>query len=347
MSKKIAIVGYGGMGSWHHKNIARVENLTVAGAYDIDPERLRLARENGIRGYESLDELLRGPAVDIVLVATPNHVHKELSIAALNAGKHVVCEKPAMLDSGELTQVLALAEEKGLLFSAHQNRRWDQDYNIVKAALEEGTLGSPFYIESRVQGSKGIPGDWRAEKAAGGGMLLDWGVHLIDQLLLLDKSPVIQVTAHLMKVKYPEVDDNFKLLLKFQSGLSALVEVSTSCYVRLPRWHVSGDLGTLVINDWDCEGKIVRAWKEPEEWGIVNTAAGPTKTMAPRPLDSIEELPLPEADPDWADFYRNFMRATDGQDPLIVRPAESLRVMRVIDAAFRSAEEGSSVCESI
>lgn len=139
----------------------------------------------------------------------------------------------------------------------HQNRRWDRDFLIVKKAIEDGTLGKPFYIESRVQGSKGIPGDWRCVKEAGGGMLLDWGVHLIDQIMWLVKSPVKEVYAAPALVKFPEVDDNFKLLLRFENGLSALVEVDTYTFINLPRWHVSGDAGTLQIDSFGCEGKIV------------------------------------------------------------------------------------------
>ena len=96
-----------------------------------------------------------------MILAVPNNFHKPLSIEAMRAGKNVICEKPVMLNAQELEEVLAVAKETGRQFSVHQNRRWDKDFLMVKKMLEDGTIGKPFYIESRVQGSKGIPGDWR------------------------------------------------------------------------------------------------------------------------------------------------------------------------------------------
>ena len=113
--------------------------------------------------------MLADKQTDLVLVATPNDVHKELVIAALEAGKNVVCEKPVTLCSEDLKEMRAAAERTGKFFTVHQNRRWDEDYLTVKKILEEGKLGEVFRIESRVHGSRGIPGDWRQEKEKGGG----------------------------------------------------------------------------------------------------------------------------------------------------------------------------------
>lgn len=216
---------------------------------------------------------------------------------------------------------------------------------IVKKVIEDGTIGKPFYIESRVQGSKGIPGDWRCVKEAGGGMLLDWGVHLLDQIMWLVKSPVCSVYAHMLSVKFKEVDDNFKLLLRFKNGLSVLVEVDTYTFINLPRWHVSGDGGSLQIDDFFCGGKIVKANTVEMKWdeGIVYTVAGPTRTMAPRPKESIEELELPQMECDARDYYRNFRDADVNGAELAVKPEEAMRVMRVIDAAFESEEQKKSI----
>ncbi len=341
------LVGYGSIGGWHTKQLLSLpQEFRLAGVYDINPERMKAAeQENGLHSYRSMQELLDDPQIRTVILAVPNNFHKPLSIQAMRAGKNVICEKPVMLNAAELEEVIAVAKETGRQFSVHQNRRWDKDFLIMKKVLEDGTIGKPFYIESRVQGSKGIPGDWRCVKEAGGGMLLDWGVHLIDQLMYLVDSPVTQVYAHLLSVKFPGVDDNFKLLMRFENGLSALVEVDTYTFINLPRWHVSGDAGTLQIDDFSCEGRIIRARTEEMRWeqGIVYTAAGPTRTMAPRPKETIEQLPLPPMQCDSRDYYRNFRDADEGKAPLAVTPSQALRVMRVIDAVFASAEKGTAV----
>ena len=333
------------MGRHHLQRITEDTGLKVTGVYDINPEKTRIPQTKGLKIFSSFDEVLADAGTDIVLLAVPNNFHKPMAITAMKAGKHVISEKPVALNSAELEEMMAAAEETGRVFSVHQNRRWDRDFCIVRKAIGDNLIGRPFYIESRVQGSNGVPGDWRCVKEAGGGMLLDWGVHLIDQMLFMVKSPVVSVFSHLLSVRFPDVDDNFKVLLRFENGLSALVEVDTYCLDPLPRWHVSGDAGTLVVSDWACNGGITRVKESTMRWepGIVYTAAGPTRTMAPRPLETIEKIPLPQVETDEKDYYRNFAAAVTEGTGLFVKPAECLRVMNVIDAVFESAEKNIAV----
>ena len=108
-----------------------------------------------------------------------------MAIAALEAGKNVICEKPVALSSEDLAEMIAASEKAGKLFTVHQNRRWDRDFRMIMNTLKAGKIGSPYTIESRVHGQNGVMHGWRAYKVAGGGMLLDWGVHMIDQLLFM------------------------------------------------------------------------------------------------------------------------------------------------------------------
>jgi len=344
MGIKAAIIGFGGMGSFHAKQIKEISSIEIVGVYDINPERVKIAVELGYNGYSTLEECLLSD-IELVIIATQNNFHRELSIKALNAGKHVICEKPVMMNSEELEEVIEVAKLQNKIFTVHQNRRWDKDFRIVKEALDKNLIGEPFYIESRVQGSKGVPGDWRCVKEAGGGMLLDWGVHLLDQILWLVDSPVTEIYAQLLSVKFKDVDDNFKVLLKFENNLSALIEVDTYTFIPLPRWHISTDAGTLVINDWECNGKILKANQVEFKWeeGIVYTSAGPTKTMAPRPLETIDEIPLPEMNPNCKDYYDNVAKAIKGEEEQIVTHKQMLRVMKTIDAIFKSSQNGECI----
>ena len=345
MNHTLAVIGYGGMGGWHCSSIAeKLPQIRVKGVWDIREEAREKAKENGLIAYASLEELLADGEVDLVTVATPNNFHKELVIACLRAGKNVVCEKPVAMNAAELEEMITAAKKAGRVFSVHQNRRWDRDYRMVRRLLEEKTLGEPYFIESRVQGSRGAMFGWRGYKVNGGGMLLDWGVHLLDQLMDMIPSPVVSVDAHLQSVFSGEVDDNIKLFVRFENGVSALLEMSTNCFVNLPRWHVSCTGGTAVVEDWECRGRTVRLREDAEKlaWDddIVYTAAGPTRTMAPRPAYTTAEEPLPDVKTDWSDYYRNLLDAIDGKAELIVRPEQCLRVMRVIDLAFQSQREG-------
>ena len=146
-------------------------------------------------------------------------------------------------------------------------------------------------------------------------------------------------------VKFPEVDDNFKVMLRFENGLSALVEVDTYTFIPLPRWHVSGEKGTLQVDDFACGGKMVCAKNTEMHWdeGIVYTAAGPTRTMAPRPRETVETLSLPQVQTDARDYYVNFRDAQQGGREPAVTHRQMLAVMRVIDAIFVSAKEHRAV----
>lgn len=344
MAFTLGIIGYGGMGSWHHRNIAeKVPEICVKGAFDIREEAMAKAVQAGLHPYESLEAMLSDPAVDLVTVATPNDSHKPISIAALRSGKHVVCEKPVTLSARDLEDIIAVSKEAGKLFSIHQNRRWDKDYRTVKTVLDAGTIGSPYFIESKVQGSRRSLHGWRGHKLNGGGMLLDWGVHLLDQMLDLIDSPVVSVDAHLMSIFTSEVDDNIKLFLRFENGVSALLEMATNCLIAAPRWHVTCKEGTMVVEDWDGNGRIVQLKNDGVmQWAddIVYTSAGPTRTMAPRPAHTTRELPLPDVEADWATYYKNIAAVIAGEAELLVKPGQALRVMRVIELLFASHEEG-------
>ena len=341
-----AIIGYGGMGGWHIKNLReRVPEIETYGAYDIREEAMEAARANGLHTYNSLDALLADESIDIVTIAVPNNFHKDISIRALQAGKHVVCEKPVTLNAAELEEIIAVRDETGRLFSVHQNRRWDRDYAIVKAAKDRGLLGQVYMVKSMVQGSRGSMYGWRGHKENGGGMLLDWGVHLLDQIMQLDSSKVVKVDSHLLSVYTPGVDDNINVWLRFESGASYMMEMSTNCLINLPRWHVQGTEGTLQIDDWSCKGRLMKLKPNAEmKWSddIVYTEAGPTRTMAPRPEYTMNELPLPDVNPQWSDYYQNVVAAIRGEQPLLVTPAQALRVMRVVDLMFKAEAEGGA-----
>ena len=341
----LAIVGFGGMAGWHYDLIEKLENLSVSGIWDIKEERREYARSRQIPVYESLEELLADETVDLVLVATPNDVHKSIAIAAMAAGKNVVSEKPVTLCSEDLQEMIKASETYGKFLTVHQNRRWDEDFLTVKKLMDEGTLGEIYRLESRVHGSRGIPGDWRQEKEHGGGMVLDWGVHLLDQALMLFPGVALKtVYATLTNVTNQLVDDGFTADLGFANGVHMIVEVGTSNFISLPRWYVLGTNGTAMIQDWGANLKIVRArGVDKEDVVPVRTAAGLTKTMAPRREDSIFTEERPEEKSDICEFYQNVMAVIEGREESRIKLEEVARVMRVMEAVFASAQHNQVI----
>ncbi|GEP63995.1 oxidoreductase [Clostridium beijerinckii] len=333
----LAIVGLGGMGNWHRELIEGIDNLTVCGTYDIKEDRQAFAREHGINPYNSFKELLEDEKVDIVLCATPNDVHKEIVISSLKAGKNVICEKPAAMSSLEFKKMVDIAEEMDKVLVVHQNRRWDEDFLTVKKIYDEAILGNVFRIESRVHGSRGIPGDWRQEEEHGGGMLLDWGVHIIDQACMMINERIKSIYARFTHVTNELVDDGFTAELEFESGLIYVVEVGTSNFINLPRWYVLGQNGTAVIDDWNLRGKVVRITDSSKNDAIpIRTAAGLTKTMAPRTEETIKEEALKIVNSDVKDFYRNVMGAIRGEEEILVKNTEVMRVIKLMESIRES-----------
>lgn len=341
MAHKIALTGFGGMAGWHYDIIQEIDGLEVAGIWDIKQTRRDYAESRGIHVYKSYEHLLEDKDVDLVLIATPNDVHKSLAIQAMEAGKNVVSEKPVTLCSADLQEMIDASAKTERFLTVHQNRRWDEDFLTVKEILKEGHLGETFRIESRVHGSRGIPGDWRQEKQHGGGMVLDWGVHLLDQALQFFPDVKLEtVYATVTNITNQLVDDGFTADLGFANGVHMLIEVGTNNFVALPRWYVLGSDGSAVIEDWALHGKIVRASGENEGDVVpVITAAGLTKTMAPRRDDSIFEEELPEVKGDIKEFYRNVMAVLEGRETSRIRLDEVMRVMRLMEAIFLSAEK--------
>lgn len=285
--------------------------------------------------------MLADESIDVILVATPNDTHRPIALRAMEAGKNVIVEKPATLSLKELTELEDMAGKTGRFLTVHQNRRWDEDLLTVREILKDQTMGEIFRIESRVHGSRGIPGDWRKEKAHGGGMVLDWGVHLFDQIFRLTGERRLKtVYATLTNVTNQEVDDGFTAVLRFEGGLEVLVEVGTNNFISLPRWYVLGENGSAVVEDWDLSGKIVKAFSEEEKEIVpVRTAAGLTKTMAPRREDTIRVEELPRVPGDIADFHRNVAAVLlRGEEPAVKLP-EVKRVMRLMETVFESAEK--------
>ena len=335
--KKIAVIGYGGQGAWHCGQILKSDVCTLAGIYDIREVRRNAAAANGIHVYGSNEALLADPEVDAVVVATPNDFHEPLVIAGLEAGKHVICEKPVEMSVASVDRMVAAAKKAGKLFTVHHNRRWDVDFLAMKQLATSGEIGKVLCLESRVHGSRGIPSDWRGEKEHGGGMILDWGIHLIDQVLQIFKQKIVRLYCTCSHITNNEVDDGFKLELYFEDGASAHVELGTYNFIAMPRFYMQAEKGSALITDWRHQAHVAKltCWVEKDVTPVQN-AAGITKTMAPRDHLTLDEYDLEIPKSDVHDFYRNFCLAMDGKAEQLVTHAEIRRVMSVVEACFES-----------
>jgi predicted dehydrogenase len=345
MALNLGIIGFGGMGKWHAKNAPRA-GVEVAAVCDIVEERWKEAEAAGYKLYKSAGALLADHAVNTVVLTVPNHLHKEMCLKAAAAGKNVITEKPAALNVTELDEMEAACKKAGVFFTAHQNRRWDKDMLIVKKAYDEGLLGKLFTIESKLHSGNGYMHEWHIYKKYGGGMIYDWGVHLIDQILFMMPGVRIKsLYANVKSVLHQEVDDYFKIIMKMSNGITVHIELSTYILEYQPRWLAAGDKGTLIVKNFGCDGNIYRTGQMLEKLPpqITETVAGPTRQFAPIPPGGIVTEPLPELSSDWVDFYKNVSAVLEGREESKIKISEVRRVLGVMEAVWRSAETGEAV----
>lgn len=342
---KLGIIGYGGMGKWHAKNAPRA-GVEIAAVCDTKEEKIKQGREDGYVTYSLVEDLLADADVNTVILTVPNYLHKEMCLKAAKAGKNVIAEKPAAMNVAELDEMEQACKAEGVYFTVHQNRRWDKDMLIVKKAYEENLLGKIFTIESKLHSGNGYMHEWHLYKKYGGGMIYDWGVHLIDQILfMMPNAKIKSLYADIKNVLHEEVDDYFKIILKFDNDITAHIELSTYILEYQPRWLVGGDKGTLIIKDFGCEGAIYHTGellkKLPPQ--ITETVAGPTRQFAPVPPGGIVTETLPQIETDWVDFYRNVINVINGEEEFKIKIEEVRRVLAVMEAARISSQSGKAI----
>jgi Predicted dehydrogenases and related proteins len=347
MKIKLGVIGFGGMGKWHAQNAPRA-GVEITAVCDIKEERWNEAEEMGFKLYKSADDLLEDSEVNTVILTVPNHLHKEMCLKAAEAGKNVITEKPAAMNVAELDEMEAACKKAGVFFTAHQNRRWDRDMLIVKKAYDEGLLGNIFTIESKLHSGNGYMHEWHLYKKYGGGMIYDWGVHLIDQALFMMPGVKIKsIYADIKNVLHEEVDDYFKIILKMENGITFHLQLSTYILEYQPRWLVAGDKGTIIVKTFGCDGAIYRTGdmlkKLPPQ--ITETVAGPTRQFAPVPPGGIVEESLPQVETDWVDFYKNVQGALDGTEESKIKISEVRRVLGVMEAAWESSRTNKAIID--
>ena len=339
MKKRVAVIGYGGQGKWHCEFINDSDVVSLAGIYDIDEIKRKQAEEKGDFVYDSNAAIFEDNNVDIIVIATPNDIHETLSIKALQSGHNVICEKPVALSVESFDRIIKVAQETGKHFTVHQNRRWDKEYLAMKSIVDTDELGDVIRVENRVHGSRGIPGDWRTQKQFGGGMMFDWGVHLIDQIMSIFPKKIVEIDCNTTHITNIDVDDGFRLEMLFEDGMTAYIEVSTYNFLRLPRFYMQCERGTAVIDDWNSDVSVNRMIKwVDKEVKPIQTSSGISKTMAPRDTTTCKKYSVKLPDSDVHDFYRDFVAAIDGKKEQAIKNYQVRRVLQVIETAFKSSE---------
>ncbi|MFF5253730.1 Gfo/Idh/MocA family oxidoreductase [Streptomyces leeuwenhoekii] len=344
---RVGLVGYGLAGSvFHAPLIAATEGLTLDTVVTSNPERQQQARAEfgAVRIASGTDELFgRAAELDLVVIASPNKTHVPLAAAALEAGLPVVVDKPVAGTAAEARELAALAEERGLLLSVFQNRRWDNDFLTLRKLLAEGALGDVWRFESRFERWRPKPkGGWResGDPAEIGGLLYDLGSHVVDQALVLF-GPATQVYAESV-VRRPgaEADDDTFIAITHADGVRSHLYVSSTAAQLGPRFRVLGSQAGYVKYGLDPQEGALRegkrpgpGWGEEDEslWGRVGSG------QSPQTGGGRVEPSLPG---DYPAYYAAVAKALLEGGPNPVTAHEAAAALDVLEAARRSARDG-------
>jgi len=287
--------------------------------------------------------LHRHPEIELVVVATPNEAHFPVARAALEAGRHVVVDKPFVLDAGQARELVALAERMERIVSVYQNRRFDSDFLALRQVLASGAVGRPVYFESHFDRFRPeVRVRWREQAVPGAGVWIDLGAHLLDQALQLFGMPD-SVQADMLPLRDGAVvDDHFHVLLRYDKGpqapLRVVLHATTLAASPAPRYMLHGTAGSYVKHGVDPQEDALKAGARPggAGWGA-DPADGTLTTVDASGAAHSETVPtLPG---DYTRYYAAIRDAIRGTAPPPVTPQQAVDLMRLLDLGRQSAEE--------
>jgi len=341
---RVGLIGYGTAGRFFHAPLlATTPGLSLAAIVTSDAERGASAREAypDVQVVAKADELWP-LGLDLVVVASPNKSHVPLASAALEAGAAVVVDKPLAVDSADGRSLISLAEQRGLLLSVFQNRRWDGDFRTVAALIAAGRLGRVHRFESRFERWRPqLKGGWRelGDRAEGSGLLYDLGSHLVDQALTLF-GPAVRVYAEAdVRRSGAQADDDTFLALTHADGTRSHLWASATAASFGPRFRVLGSEAAYVSYGLDGQEDELRAGRTPADADFgVTPQSRYGKVGSEGQFETYPTLPGR-----YTDYYAAVAAALRGEGPVPVDPRDSVAALEVIEAARKSADEGRVV----
>ncbi|MCD8156632.1 MAG: Gfo/Idh/MocA family oxidoreductase [Clostridiales bacterium] len=347
---KMGLVGYGFMGHVHYRMMETFGEIRVMAVCDINPAQLEDLPES-VAAYTDVDTMLAEADIDTVIVCCNNNQHHSVVCKCARAKKYIICEKPMALSVQELDKMMQVVEENGVHLTVHQQRRFDKDFRIIKEIYDTGKVGKVYTIQSSLYGYNGNMHDWHIYKDEGGGMLYDWGVHLIDQILwMMDGVKLKSIFADVRNVIMKECDDFFKIQFHFENNVNVELELGTYFFSDQPdwfsrHWFIGGDKGSAHCDGFDAEGCCVTTdhllTQAPGSKPL--GAEGPTRSFG-KPADGLLiTAPLPEVHTDHRYYFENYIAARAGREPYLVTVPQVRRTLAVMEACRKSSKLGRSV----
>ena len=356
---RTAVLGYGFAGRiFHSPFVHAVPGLELSAIVQRHGEDA--AKDYpGTRILRSVDEAFGDPAIDLIVVATPNDSHVEMARRALRAGKHVVIDKPIAGSSADALELIALAREQGKLLAPFHNRRFDGDFLTVRKLVSEGKLGRVTLVNAHFDRFRPIPrpNTWKEAGGAANGLLFDLGPHLLDQALALFGVPR-SITASVRQERdVTAIEDAFDIVLEFAQTGEGARGIRYECHASMiaaepaPRFRVNGTLGSYVKAGLDPQEAALLGGARPAElgspagWLPEAESAWGTLAIAPDPAEpsKIVRGKVPTEVGDYRQFYANVRDAIRGETPLVVSPEDGYRTIRLLELALESSDRNHTL----
>ena len=357
---RTAVLGYGFAGRiFHSPFVHAVPGLELATIVQRHGDNAATDYP-GTRILRSVDEAFGDAAIDLIVVATPNDSHVEMARRALEAGKHVVVDKPIAGSSAEVLELMALAKKQGKLLAPFHNRRFDGDFLTVRKLLTEGRLGRITLVDAHFDRFRPMqrPNTWKEAGGAANGLLFDLGPHLVDQALALFGVPT-SITASVRHERdVTAIDDAFDIVLEFaaRSGEAAR-GIRYECHATMlaadpaPRFRVNGTLGSYVKTGLDPQEAALLGGARPPELGSATPwlpeaeSAWGTLTVATQVAEPIklEHSKVATEVGDYRHFYANVRDAILGEAKLVVSAEDGYRTIRLLELAMQSSDQNHTL----
>jgi predicted dehydrogenase len=333
---KVALIGYGLAGRvFHAPMISAVDGLKLAAIVSSREEEIRKTYAD-VSVLRDPSEAFSDPAIDLVVVATPNDSHFDLAAQALAHGKHVVIDKPFALTSGQARELIARAT--GRLLSVFHSRRWDSDFPTLKRLIADGTLGEVVYFESHFDRFRpDVRQRWRERAGPATGTWYDLGSHLIDQALQLFGRPLAIMADLAARREGAVTTDYFRVLLRYEK-LRVVLAGDSLVPANDRRFVVHGTHASFIKHGLDAQESFLSEGGKP-------TASG--YGLDPRPghlvLPGGIERAVAAAPGDYRAYYRGVRDTLAGVAPVPVTAGEALAVMEYLEAGVLSSAERRQV----
>lgn len=341
MALKTAILGYGRSGSTLHADpIEKLPEFHLTAVCDIDPAaREKAYNRFHCKLYEDYHEMLAEEDLDLVVIVTRSSQHHKMTCDCLKAGKNVLVTKPWALNQQEAEEMIATAKESGKLLLPWLPARWGCDLLRLRELIGSGIIGKAFQIR-RSEFTFGIRFDWQTEKKYGGGYLLNWGPHLVDQPIQLIGKPVKSVYGELKQIINPgDVEDVFFAVMKTEDKVTIVSEFNISAN-KLPNWVIQGDRGTIFVKGNDIE---IHKANYPETFDPSSYRNAVEITVIKDDPDGTGKGVLGDRFGDNMAVYSHIANALTGKETYAVSLDSALNLTKVLDAIRKSSETGQVV----